>query len=165
MKDNKLRQEYLRTKVIKEYAIAISALETLYYKADASHLGLTATKTREIAGRSFKHRWIVHAIQEHGLRGEGVFIQYFIDNMDVSRSSVLSVLKSLIKSNLVYVSKRKNEHGRMVICYNASEEMLDSILEFTVYVYHSAKQTKITEKFNNCAVIDELIGLKYKKEQ
>lgn len=163
MNDDEFHKEYLRTKVIKEYAIAISALEVLYYKADASDLGLAKTKTREIAGRSFKHRWIVHAIQEHGLRGEGVFLSYFMDNMDVSRSSVLSVLKSLITSNLVYTAKCKNEHGRMVTCYNASEEMLDSFLDFAVYVFRSAKETKITEKFNNCAVIDEIIGLEAPK--
>ena len=165
MKDDKFNEEYLRTKVIKEYAIAISALETLYYKADASDLGLAKTQTRKIAGKSFKHRWIVHAIQEHGLRGEGVFLQYFMDNMDVSRSLLLSVLKNLIESNLVFITKCKNEHGRMVTCYNATEEMLVSFLEFAVYVYHSAKQTSVTEKFKNCSVVDELIGLEPPRQQ
>ena len=64
-----------------------------------------------------------------------------------------------MKSKLVYTNKARNDQNRMVICYHASQEMIDSYLEFTVYVFKCAKRTNVTEKFNKCAVVDEIMGL------
>lgn len=160
MKDEASGCEILRTKVIKEYAIAISNLETLYYKNDSSDIDrLIDDETRKISKRSDNHRWMIHALQEHGLRESGVFLSYFIESIGVSRSAALYILKSLIKSKLVFTYKAKNAQNRMVTCYHASQEMIDSYLEFTVYVFKCAKRTRITEKYNKCAVIDEIMGL------
>lgn len=160
MKDEASGCEFLRTKVIKEYAIAISNLETLYYKNDSSDIDrLIDDETRKISKRSDNHRWMIHALQEHGLRESGVFLSYFIESIGVSRSAALYILKSLIKSKLVFTYKAKNAQNRMVTCYHASQEMIDSYLEFTVYVFKCAKRTRITEKYNKCAVIDEIMGL------
>ena len=160
MKDESHGCEILRTKVIKEYALAISNLETLYYKNDASDIDrLIDDQTRKISKKSDNHRWMIHALQEHGLRGSGVFLSFFIEFIGVSRSAALYILKNLIKSKLVYTYKAKNNQNRMVTCYRASQEMIDSYLEFTVYVFKCAKRTKVVEKFNKCAVVDEIMGL------
>jgi len=160
MKDESIGKEILRTKVIKEYALAISNLETLYYKNDSSDIDrLIDDETRKISKRSDNHRWIIHALQERGLRDTGVFLSYFIESIGVSRSAALYILKNLIKLKLVYTYKSKNAQNRMVTCYRASQEMIDSYLEFTVYVFKCAKRTRVTEKFNKCAVIDEIMGL------
>lgn len=160
MKDESIGNEILRTKVIKEYALAISNLETLYYKNDSSDIDrLIDDETRKISKRSDNHRWMIHALQERGLRDTGVFLSYFIESIGVSRSAALYILKNLIKLKLVYTYKSKNAQNRMVTCYRASQEMIDSYLEFTVYVFKCAKRTRVTEKFNKCAVIDEIMGL------
>lgn len=165
MNDSELDKEYLRTKVIREYAVAISALETLYYRSDMSQKvkqGLKINETRKIASRSDNHRWIIHCLQEHGLRESGVFLNDLMKYINVSRSAAVYILKDLQKAKLIHTTKAKNHQNRMVTCYHANKEMLDTYFDFAVYVYECAKLVKVTEKFNNCRVIDEMIGLKAK---
>lgn len=155
-------KNFLRTKVIKEYAIAISELETAYYKTTPvdSNL-LLQNKTRKMSLKSDYHRWMIHALQEHGLKGKGVTLNYFMEHVKVGRTAALYILKGLAQEALITKGRGTNEKNQSVNFYFASDEMIESYLDFTRYIFRVAERTAVGEKFTDCMVVDKLIGLDF----
>lgn len=146
-------QKCLQTEALKQYAYAMGQLQKCHYNKNKKNLlGLSKNKTRRLIRKSEHHRWVIHSLQNSAVINEGATISSLMDELSVSRSTILSILDDLLDQNLIFKMQKKNQKNYTINYYIASDELLESYLEYVLGFVQRVRELRLHELYNQLMV-------------
>lgn len=148
----------LQTEAFKEYAYAMGQLQKCHYNRNKKNsLGLSKNRTRRLIRKSETHRWLIHSLQNSAVINEGATISSLMDELSVSRSTILSILDDLLDQNLIFKRQIKNQKNHTINYYIASDELLESYLEYVLGFLQRVRELRLHELYNQLMVNDRTL--------